>query len=119
MSDLSDVGAQTEEELFMISDIAAWSFALFVVDPIHTEVRERVERANLPTEAVQQSRQCLSTQALRLLQQAVEDPVWAVGTGIGIATGSTSPVQLLDKGDPNCSVLVGLLGDEGRENAEG
>lgn len=103
----------------MISDIAAWLFALFVIDPIYAEVRERMERANLPVQSVQQSQQCLATHGPRLLQQAGEDPVWAVGTAIGIATGWSSPVQLLDKGDPNCSSLARLLADEGRNNSEG
>ncbi|HEV7437294.1 MAG TPA: hypothetical protein VGO22_20900 [Pseudorhizobium sp.] len=96
----------------MVSEIAAWLFALFVVDPIHAEVRERVERANLPAQAVQQSRQCLSTYGPKLLEQAGEDPAWAVSTAIGITIGWTSPVQLLDIDDPNCAVLAGLLVDQ-------
>lgn len=103
----------------MISEVAAWLFALFVVDPLHAEVRERVERANLPVEAVQQSQQCLATHAPRLLQQAGEDPVWAVGTAIGIATGWTSPEHLFANTDSNCSVLSRLFSPEGRENLQG
>lgn len=102
----------------MISEIAAWLFALLVVDPIYAELRERVETANLPVQALQQSQQCLSTNGPRLLTQAGEDPFWAVGTAIGIATGWTSPEQLLDVNDPDCSVLSRLLANEGRENAE-
>lgn len=55
----------------------------------------------------------------RLLQQAGEDPVWAVGTAIGVATGWTSPVQLLNTNDSNCQVLAGLLANEGRETVGG
>ncbi|MFN7027346.1 MAG: hypothetical protein ACK4QP_23035, partial [Pseudorhizobium sp.] len=70
-------------------------------------------------QAVQQSQQCLATHGPLLLQQAGEDPVWAVGTAIGVAAGWTSPIQLLDINDPNCQVLAGLLANEGRGNAEG
>ncbi|MCJ8520671.1 hypothetical protein ABID21_003887 [Pseudorhizobium tarimense] len=103
----------------MISDIAAWLFTLFVLDPVHAEVRERLERARLPVEAVQQSQQCLSTHGPRLIQQAGEDPVWAVGTAIGVATGLRSPAQLLDINDPNCQILTELLANEGGETLEG
>ena len=92
----------------MISDIAAWMFALFVVDPLHAELRERVGRANLPLETVQQSQQCITTHGPRLLQQAGEDPVGAVATAVGVATGWMSPIQLFDIKDPNCSVLADL-----------
>jgi hypothetical protein len=119
MSDRFRRSAEYEEELLMISEIAAWLFALFVIDPIHAEVRERVERANLPVQAVQQSQQCLATHGPRLLEQAGEDPVWAVSTAIGIATGWTSPAQLVEINDPNCSVLAQLLADQAGENAEG
>ena len=71
----------------MISEIAAWLFALFVVDPLHAEIRERVDAANLPVQALQQSQQCVATHGPRLLQRAGEEPVWATGTAIGIATG--------------------------------
>lgn len=101
----------------MISEIAAWLFTLFIIDPLHAEVRQRVEQANLPIETLQQSRQCISAQAPRLLERAGNEPVWAVGTAIGIATGWTSPVLLLDTRDPNCSVLSRLFDERGAEDA--
>ncbi|AXV17792.1 hypothetical protein CYG48_18495 (plasmid) [Neorhizobium sp. SOG26] len=102
----------------MLSEIAAWLFALFVVDPIYEEVRERLEAANLSTQVFQQSQQCLSTHGPRLLTQAGEDPVWAIGTAVGIATGSISPQQLLNINDRHCSVVSGLLANQRRESAE-
>jgi hypothetical protein len=103
----------------MISEIAAWLFALFVVDPLQAEVRQRVDRANLPVRAAQQSQQCIATHGPRLLDQAGDDPAWAAGTAIGIATGWTSPIYLLDINDPNCAALAGLLAGDNRENTEG
>ncbi|WP_281977995.1 hypothetical protein [Pseudorhizobium flavum] len=100
----------------MISDLAAWLFALLVVNPINAEIRERIETANLPLQAFQQSQQCLATHGPWLLAQAENDPVWAVGTAIGITTGWTSSTQLLDTNDPDCLVLTRLLAHEGREN---
>ncbi|MET3857437.1 hypothetical protein [Rhizobium sp. OAE497] len=101
----------------MISEIAAWLFALFVVDPLHAEIRERVDAANLPVQALQQSQQCVAAHGPRLLQRAGEEPVWATGTAIGIATGWTSPTTLFDTSDPNCAALTQIFQGE-RGDAE-
>ncbi|MDK1494319.1 hypothetical protein QN219_30645 [Sinorhizobium sp. 7-81] len=92
--------------MFVVSDITAWLFALFVIDPLQAEISTRLERANVPVEAIQQSRQCVESHGPRLLQRAGEEPGWAVATAMGVAIGWTSPVQLLDAGDPNCSTLI-------------
>jgi hypothetical protein len=76
----------------MISDIAAWLFALFVIDPLQAEVRERLDGANVPVAAIQQSQQCIASNAPRLLQRAGEEPGWAIGTALSMATGWTAPV---------------------------
>nr|WP_282576135.1 hypothetical protein [Sinorhizobium meliloti] len=81
-------------------------FALFVFDPLQAEISTRLERANVPVEAILQSRQCVESHGPRLLQRAGEEPGWAVATAMGVAIGWTSPVQLLDAGDPNCSTLI-------------
>jgi hypothetical protein len=103
----------------MIPDIAAWLFEIFVIDPIHAEIRERFDLANLSFQAVQQSRQCVAAHGLRLLEEAGNNPGWATATAIGFAVGWSSPVHLLDTGDANCSSLVKLLNAESNEEAEG
>lgn len=100
----------------MISEIAAWLFAVFVVDPLHTEIRQRAEQMNLPARSLQQAQQCVTTQGPKLLERAGADPVWAVTTAVGMTIGWTSPVQLIDTRDPNCAVLAGLL--QNRDSAE-
>jgi hypothetical protein len=96
----------------MVSEIFAWLFAIFVIDPLHAEIRDRVARANLPVEVLQRSQQCLGTQGPQLLQRAGEDPVWAVGTAVGIATGWVSPARLFDPADANCSAFVQVFDAE-------
>ncbi|EUB98090.1 hypothetical protein PMI07_006404 [Rhizobium sp. CF080] len=103
----------------MLSDIAAWLFAIFVINPLHAELRERVDLANLPVQALQQSRQCVAAHGPQLLEQAGNNPGWATGTAIGIAVGWSSPVHLFDARDPNCSVLIQLFNAENRREAEG
>jgi hypothetical protein len=102
----------------MISDIAAWLLALFVIDPLQAELRERLDTANVPVAEVQQSRQCVASHAPRLLQRAGDEPGWAVTTVVGVATGWTAPVQLLDANDPNCSALIRILHTNKDQGAE-
>jgi len=99
----------------MLSDIAVWFITLLVVDPLQAEMREQLDRANASTEIIQQSQRCVASQAPQLLNRAGEDPTWAIATVVGFTFGWTSPAQLLDKGDPNCAAVLGLLqgGDEG------
>ncbi|QCJ00003.1 hypothetical protein [Agrobacterium larrymoorei] len=100
----------------MLSDIAAWFITLFVVDPLQAQVREHLDRANASTQIIQQSQQCIASQAPQLLKRAGEQPGWAIATAAGFSLGWTSPVQLLDTSDPNCAAIAGLLrNDEGAE----
>jgi hypothetical protein len=103
----------------MIADIAAWMFTLFVVDPLHAEMRQHLERANAPVEIVQQSQQCLAAHVPRLIDKAGSEPGWAIATAIGISTGWTSPEQLFEGTDPACSALRGLIGAENARETEG
>jgi hypothetical protein len=103
----------------MIADIAAWMFTLFVVDPLHAEIRQHLERANAPVEIVRQSRQCLETHVPRLIDKAGNDPGWAIATAIGMSTGWTPPEQLFDGADPACSALRGLIGTENARETGG
>lgn len=77
----------------MISGIAAWFFTIFAIDPIHAEIRERFDLANLPVQAAQQSRQCVAAHSPRLLEQASNNPGRATATAIGIAVGWSSPAH--------------------------
>ncbi|KQR36362.1 UNVERIFIED_ORG: hypothetical protein J2W66_004548 [Agrobacterium larrymoorei] len=102
----------------MLSDIAAWFITLFVVDPLQAEMREQLDRANASTEIIQQSQRCVASQAPQLLNRAGEDPAWAIATVVGFTFGWTSPAQLLDKGDPNCAAVIGLLQGSDGEGSE-
>lgn len=102
----------------MISDIAAWLFELFVLDPLQVEMREHLGKANVPVSTLQQSRQCLTSNGQQLLQRAGDEPSWAVSTAMGVAIGWTSPVQLLDPSNPSCDHLIRILNTENDTGGE-
>ncbi|OJF89760.1 hypothetical protein [Pararhizobium antarcticum] len=102
----------------MISDVAAWLFAMFIIDPLQVEIRERLNGASVPVEQIQQSQQCIASHGPQLLKRAGEEPGWALSTAVGVAVGWNSPVELLDARDPNCSTLVRLLQNEKGRDGE-
>lgn len=93
----------------MISDIFAWIFTLFVIDPLQAEAREQLNRLNAPTEIVQQTNQCFTTQFPRLIEKAENEPGWAIATSLKISTGWTSPDQLFEGADTSCDALRDLI----------
>ncbi|TDK35680.1 hypothetical protein E2F50_12955 [Rhizobium deserti] len=103
----------------MIANIAAWIFTLFVIDPLHAEMRQHLDRANLPVELVQQSRQCLTNEVPRLIDKAGNEPGWAAAMTVGISIGWISPEQLFDGADPSCGALRGLINPQTAREAEG
>lgn len=93
----------------MISNFIGWIFALFVVDPLHAQIQEQVERARLPAEIVSQSQACLTSQGPQLIKRAADDYGWAAATVVSMAIGHTSPAELLDARDSQCATLIGVL----------
>ncbi|MCO5732030.1 hypothetical protein [Rhizobium sp. SSA_523] len=103
----------------MLSEIAAWFITIAVLNPVQAEVNSRLEAMNASAQAVTQVQQCISTQGPRLINQAAEQPGWAVATAIGVTVGWTSPMSLLDTADPNCAAMAALLGENAQEGEGG
>ena len=89
----------------MFSSIVAWLSALFVIGPLRAEISTYLQYAKVPVEAVAHSRRCLESYGPLLCSERVKNQDWAA-TAMGVAIGTTSPAQLLDEGDPNCSTLI-------------
>lgn len=119
MSDLKPTNAVCNGTRIMIADIAAWIFTLSIVDPLHTETRRHLDRANVSMQIVQQSRQCLAVEAPRLIYKARSEPGWAIATAISFTTGWMSAQQLFDSADPSCGALIGIIDAENGREAEG
>ncbi|MFN3635946.1 MAG: hypothetical protein ACK4UW_16160 [Rhizobium rhizophilum] len=86
----------------MIAEFIASVFAFFVVDPVQAEIEARLQAARAPVEIVSQARACLSTTGPILIERATGDMWWAGTTIVSVATGLTSPAEVLDAGNPAC-----------------
>lgn len=93
----------------MIADWIASIFALFVVDPIEADIRQRLEEMRAPVEVVTQAGDCLRTIGPLLIERATGALWWAGTTVVSLATGFTSPAELLDAGNPTCAPIARYL----------
>ncbi len=93
----------------MIGEFFSWLFAALVVDPIQAEIVTRLEQAKAPVAIVSQVNQCLGTTAPALIERAGGDLWWAGSTIVAVATGFTTPAELLDAGNPACGPIATYL----------
>jgi hypothetical protein len=43
------------------------------------------------------------------VQRASEDSYWIITTIVGVVTGWSNPMDLLDKNNPACASVIGLI----------
>ncbi|EKF59955.1 hypothetical protein QWE_07651 [Agrobacterium albertimagni AOL15] len=93
----------------MIGEWIAALFAAFVVDPVEADIRQRLEAMQAPVQVVAQVGTCLRTTGPMLVDRASGDLWWAATTAMSVATGLTSPAELLDADNPACAPIAGYL----------
>ncbi|MGV1757382.1 hypothetical protein [Rhizobium sp. P44RR-XXIV] len=101
----------------MLSNLIASLFATFALAPLQAEIERYATAAGQPVEIVRQSQACLTTEGPLLVKRASEDMVWTISTVVGVATGWSDPVDLLNKNNPDCAAVIGLLKNKGADEA--
>jgi len=101
----------------MLSNLIAYLFTTFALAPLQAEIERHAAAAGQPIEIVKQSQACLTTEGPLLLKRASEDMAWTISTVVGMATGWSDPADLLNKNNPNCAAVIGLLKNEGTNEA--
>lgn len=101
----------------MIANLIASLFAAFALAPLQAEIERHAAAAGQPVEIVRQSQACLSAEVPALLKRASDDTFWTISTVVGMATGWSDPADLLNKKNPDCTAVIGLLKGESAEEA--
>jgi hypothetical protein len=101
----------------MLANLIASLFATFALAPLQAEIERHAAAAGQPVEIVRQSQACLTTEGPLLLKRASEDMVWTISTVVSLATGWSDPADLLNKNNPDCAAVIGLLKNEGANEA--
>lgn len=93
----------------MMSGIASWLLATFVVAPLEAEIDSKLQSAQASRAAVEQVRTCMADAAPRLAERAAGDLVWTVTTAIGVAAGLSEPIDVLAAEAPACRPAIATV----------
>ncbi|WP_046862167.1 hypothetical protein [Microvirga massiliensis] len=89
-----------------MQDLIAALVAFFIIDPVQAEMSERLAAARAPQAIVTDAAACLRTAAPLIVQRAVNEPMWAIGTTFELWVGSSQPIAVLLELSPSCAPAV-------------
>jgi hypothetical protein len=87
----------------LFQDIIISLLSAAVVEPLQTELPDRLAAARAPQAVITQVAECARTTAPVLAERVVSDPWWGVITTAQIWTGITSPEAVVGEAAPSCS----------------
>ena len=90
----------------MINDLIAFLVVTFLVEPLQSEVMERLDATRAPQQVVQDITACVSSATPVLVQRAAGDPWWALSTSVGVWTGNRSAEMVLREATPGCEAAL-------------
>jgi hypothetical protein len=89
-----------------LADIAAWLFAVFVVQPFEAEIGQTMERVRAAPEVMTQVRACAAEAPARVRDRAAADWWGTTGTAIGVFVGWQSADSVIASLSPTCADAV-------------
>jgi len=90
----------------MIRDAVMALMSFFVIQPMQTSLERALTSAGAPPAIVQSVAPCATAAAPQLAERAMNDPVWAVSTAIGVWTGASTPENVLADAAPQCGPVI-------------
>jgi uncharacterized alpha-E superfamily protein len=90
----------------MIQEFFSWLLATFVLDPVQTEITQRMQDAKAPIAVVQQVKTCVRSATPILVDRATNDVWWGLSTTISVMIGFTDAKTLLAETSPACAAAV-------------
>lgn len=94
----------------MITDIAHWLLATFLLGPIQAEVDRTLAAAQAPRAVIEKAEACMASAIPALTRRASEDWTWGVTTAIMVTTGLSRPETVLAREVPACGGAMRALG---------
>jgi len=87
----------------LFQDLIISLLSAAVVEPLQTELADKLEAARAPQAVMVQISQCASAAAPVLAERVASDPWWGVATTAKIWTGITSPEAVVGDAAPPCA----------------
>lgn len=80
--------------------------SFFLISPLEASLTQMLTGAGVPKPLVEQVTACAATAAPVIVKRATNEPVWLIGSIIGLWTGSNSPDKILVDAAPGCAEPV-------------
>ncbi|UGV26987.1 hypothetical protein E0H22_15600 [Rhodopseudomonas boonkerdii] len=77
-----------------------------VLDPLQTELTDRLAKARVPTAIIAQVKSCTTAALPVVVRRVQDDPRWAVGIAVDLWLKRRSPEQVADDAAPACRPAV-------------
>src|SRR4051794_37197579 len=89
-----------------MQDFIAALVLFFIIEPLQTEIAEKLASAKAPRAVAAQVAACARTALPSAVNRAASDPVWAVSAAMQLWAGSTSPETVLRDVAPGCAAAL-------------
>lgn len=86
----------------MLQEILSTLVGLLIVDPLQTQMSERLAQARAPQAIIADVRTCAEASLPRLADRAVAEPLWVLTTALNVWTGHTAPESIFGNANPQC-----------------
>jgi hypothetical protein len=86
----------------MFQDVIISLISLFVIEPLQTELNDKLVAARAPQAVVSQIAQCARTATPVLAERVISDPWWGITTTASVWAGISSPERVLREVAPSC-----------------
>jgi hypothetical protein len=90
----------------MLSGIVYFIVQTLILDPLQTEISERLVMARVPPEIVAQVNECTKSSLPALVRRATGDPQWAVVVALDVWLERKTPEQVVEEAAPSCRPVM-------------
>ncbi|AUC93507.1 MULTISPECIES: hypothetical protein [Bradyrhizobium] len=86
----------------MLNGIVYFIVQTLILDPLQTEISNRLVRAGVPPQTVAEITECTKSSLPAAVRRATEDPQWAVVVALDVWLARKTPEQIVQEAAPSC-----------------
>ncbi|MGY4432811.1 hypothetical protein ACVWWO_005288 [Bradyrhizobium sp. F1.13.1] len=90
----------------MLSGIVYFIVQALILDPLQTEISERLVTARVPPQIVAQVNECAKSSLPAMVRRATDDPRWAVEVALDVWLGRKTPERVVEDAAPSCRPVM-------------
>lgn len=90
----------------MLSGIAYFIVQTVILDPLQTEISDRLVRARVPPQIITQVSECTKLSLPALVRRATDDPQWAIVIALDVWLKRKTPEKVVEEAAPSCKPVM-------------